>query len=66
MMSFFKVCKFFTSRNSGKISPATISKLSEERLWKEFQEEDHILKAHVRSSIPSPELSGGNRTGSNA
>ncbi|XP_010469545.1 PREDICTED: ubiquitin-conjugating enzyme E2 2-like [Camelina sativa] len=50
-----KFGRFFTSRNSGKISPATVSKLSEKRLWNEFQEEDYILKAHVSSWLPSPE-----------
>ncbi|KAG7568578.1 Ubiquitin-conjugating enzyme E2 [Arabidopsis thaliana x Arabidopsis arenosa] len=58
-LKFRKLC---TSKNSHKISPATVSKSpatvsksSEKRLRKEFQEEDHILKAHVRASLPSPE-----------
>ncbi|CAA0374206.1 unnamed protein product [Arabidopsis thaliana] len=57
MMCFqnFKVRKFFTSRNSGKVSPDTVSKSAENRLWKEFQEKDDVLKIHVRSWLPSPE-----------
>lgn len=64
-MIFFKKLnfrKFFTSKNSRKMSaatvsksPAAISKSSEKRLWSEFKEKDNILKAHVSSWLAAPE-----------